>query len=131
MQPYEEEATYEETSDVGGGYSQDAEQPGYEPENEYAETDVPVQHEQPADQDDTYEAIGSEAVGGGQQSYQDSGDQGMCAKALYDYEAAGEDEITFDPDEIITNIEQVDEGWWTGTCRGVTGLFPANYVELM
>ena len=44
---------------------------------------------------------------------------------------AGDDEITFDPDEIITNIEQIDDGWWSGTCRGKTGLFPANYVEII
>ena len=26
---------------------------------------------------------------------------------------------------------QVDEGWWRGSCRGKSGLFPANYVELI
>lgn len=43
---------------------------------------------------------------------------------------AGDDEISFDPDDIITNIETIDEGWWRGVCRGAYGLFPANYVEL-
>jgi len=52
------------------------------------------------------------------------------AIALYDYQAGDEDEISFDPDEVITNLEFVDEGWWRGTCHGVHGLFPANYVEL-
>lgn len=42
-----------------------------------------------------------------------------------------ENEITFDPDEIITDIVQIDEGWWQGSCRGKVGLFPANYVELI
>lgn len=42
-------------------------------------------------------------------------------------------EISFDPGDIITNIEQVDEGWWQGLAPdGITyGLFPANYVELI
>lgn len=42
-------------------------------------------------------------------------------------------EISFDVDEYITNIEQIDEGWWRGTRQldGSTGLFPANYVELI
>jgi len=40
-----------------------------------------------------------------------------------------EDEISFDPNDIITNIEMVDEGWWLGECHGRFGLFPANYVE--
>ena len=44
----------------------------------------------------------------------------------------GEDELTFDPDEIITDIEQIDDGWWMGNNpRGERGLFPANYVELI
>lgn len=34
-------------------------------------------------------------------------DTGIRAVALYDYEAAAEDEISFDPDDIITHIEQV------------------------
>ena len=41
-------------------------------------------------------------------------------------------EITFDPDDIITNVEQIDPGWWTGTAPdGTHGMFPANYVELL
>ena len=45
---------------------------------------------------------------------------------------AGEDEISFDPDDIITEIEQIDEGWWRGRAPdGTCGLFPANYVELI
>uniref|UniRef100_A0A7N6F944 SH3 domain-containing protein n=1 Tax=Anabas testudineus TaxID=64144 RepID=A0A7N6F944_ANATE len=62
--------------------------------------------------------------------YEYSEDIGLTAVALYDYQAAGDDEISFDPDDIITNIEMIDEGWWRGVCRGAYGLFPANYVEL-
>ncbi|KAM7085694.1 src substrate cortactin isoform 1-T3 [Molossus nigricans] len=57
-------------------------------------------------------------------------DLGVTALALYDYQAAGDDEISFDPDDIITNIEMIDDGWWRGLCKGRYGLFPANYVEL-
>ncbi|XP_076703873.1 src substrate cortactin isoform X2 [Callospermophilus lateralis] len=57
-------------------------------------------------------------------------DLGLTATALYDYQAAGDDEISFDPDDIITNIEMIDDGWWRGVCKGRYGLFPANYVEL-
>lgn len=34
-------------------------------------------------------------------------DTGIRAVALYDYQAAAEDEISFDPDDLITHIEQV------------------------
>lgn len=43
----------------------------------------------------------------------------------------GSDELSFDPDDIITDIEMVDEGWWRGQCHGHFGLFPANYVKLL
>uniref|UniRef100_A0A452G9B4 Cortactin n=1 Tax=Capra hircus TaxID=9925 RepID=A0A452G9B4_CAPHI len=45
-------------------------------------------------------------------------DLGITAIALYDYQAAGDDEISFDPDDIITNIEMIDDGWWRGLCKG-------------
>lgn len=58
---------------------------------------------------------------------------GYKARALYDYQAADDTEISFDPGDVITNIEKVDEGWWQGLAPdGITyGLFPANYVELL
>lgn len=57
----------------------------------------------------------------------------LKARALYDYQAADETEISFDPGDIITHIDQIDEGWWQGLASdGKTyGLFPANYVELV
>lgn len=42
-----------------------------------------------------------------------------------------DDEISFNPDEIITDIEMIDEGWWKGQCRGRVGLFPRAYVQLL
>uniref|UniRef100_A0A3Q3JQ69 SH3 domain-containing protein n=1 Tax=Monopterus albus TaxID=43700 RepID=A0A3Q3JQ69_MONAL len=63
-------------------------------------------------------------------TYEYGEDLGVTAVALYDYQAAGDDEISFDPDDIITNIEKIDQGWWRGVCRGAYGLFPANYVEV-
>ena len=67
----------------------------------------------------------SAAAGG-----EESNENGLVAIALYDYQAADEDEISFDPNDVITHIEQIDDGWWRGFCRGKFGLFPANYVEL-
>ncbi|NXY79371.1 DBNL protein, partial [Glareola pratincola] len=58
--------------------------------------------------------------------------KGLCARALYDYQAADDTEISFDPENIITNIEMIDEGWWRGYGPdGHFGMFPANYVELI
>uniref|UniRef100_A0A6I8T1X3 Drebrin like n=1 Tax=Xenopus tropicalis TaxID=8364 RepID=A0A6I8T1X3_XENTR len=59
-------------------------------------------------------------------------DRGICARALYDYQAADDTEISFDPDDFITHIEKIDEGWWRGIGpNGHFGMFPANYVELL
>ncbi|XP_062404834.1 src substrate cortactin-like isoform X3 [Sardina pilchardus] len=85
--------------------------------------------------DEDYQAGGggdSTPAGGAEdaQTYDYGEDLGVTAVALYDYQAAGDDEISFDPDDIITNIEMIDEGWWRGVCRGAYGLFPANYVEV-
>ena len=63
-------------------------------------------------------------------SSQEQADLGVCAVTLYDYEAEDENEITFEPGEVITNIEKPDDNWWQGlNQQGTFGLFPANYVE--
>ena len=54
---------------------------------------------------------------------------GRQARALYDYQAQDDDELSFDPGDIITNIETIDDGWCTGECNGQSGMFPSNYVE--
>nr|KMM64211.1 app1 [Coccidioides posadasii RMSCC 3488] len=55
---------------------------------------------------------------------------GRTATALYDYEAAEDNEIAFPEGARITNIEFPDEDWWVGDFGGQRGLFPANYVQL-
>ncbi|KAG8760164.1 hypothetical protein FRC14_003920 [Serendipita sp. 396] len=57
---------------------------------------------------------------------------GTSAKALYDYEAAEPNEVSFAEGDRIINISAASEDWWEGTVvsSGETGLFPANYVEL-
>ncbi|XP_063982029.1 drebrin-like protein [Diachasmimorpha longicaudata] len=64
--------------------------------------------------------------------YFDPNNEGMKARALYDYQAADDTEITFDPGDVITHIDAIDEGWWQGLAPdGTYGLFPANYVEVI
>ena len=57
---------------------------------------------------------------------------------MYDYDATGSDEITFEEGDIIKVLKRepngVDDGWWlgelrTGTRAGTTGLFPSLVVE--
>eukprot|EP00794_Sanderia_malayensis_P003496 gene3496-3995_t len=50
-------------------------------------------------------------------------------QAIYDYTAGQEDELTIHSGDIINVISKSEGGWWTGELNGMTGLFPANYVE--
>ncbi|KAF7199949.1 drebrin-like b isoform X1 [Nothobranchius furzeri] len=117
--------------DVDGGHSKceydEQEAPPQEQQKEeapaanaYAEE---MTHEESpqVEETDSYETVVNE-----------SSDRGICARALYDYQAADDTEISFDPEEIITGIEMIDEGWWRGFGPdGHFGMFPANYVELI
>ncbi|XP_041935548.1 hematopoietic lineage cell-specific protein isoform X1 [Alosa sapidissima] len=99
-------------------------EPEPEPEDEYEDIGVPEAPEP----EDEYEDIGVPAAPADDNEYEEL-PAGTTAVALYDYEGQDDDEISFDPDDIITNIEMVDESWWKGTCHGRTGLFPASYVQ--
>ncbi|XP_076011780.1 src substrate cortactin isoform X2 [Genypterus blacodes] len=115
-------------------------QPEPEPEPAYiqntsvhedaAEENGERHYEAQPQQEELYQTPADDAAAGDGQPYEYSEDLGVTAVALYDYQAAGEDEISFDPDDIITNIEMIDEGWWRGVCKSAYGLFPANYVEV-
>jgi hypothetical protein len=57
----------------------------------------------------------------------------MKARAIYSYEAAAEDEISFNEGDTLVDCEQVDEGWMIGRnpATGEQGLLPSNYVEIL
>lgn len=102
-------------------------EPAYEPEPEPEAEPEPEPEPEPAyepepEPEPAYEPepeAAAPAAGGG--NY----------KALYDYDAADEDEVSFVEGDIITNVSEVAEGWMSGTVErtGASGMLPSNYVE--
>ncbi|XDV13385.1 hypothetical protein PO909_001801 [Leuciscus waleckii] len=56
---------------------------------------------------------------------------GKRYRAVYDYTAADEDEVSFLDGDLIMDVQQIDEGWMYGRVErtGQQGMLPANYVE--
>ncbi|XP_070540764.1 drebrin-like protein B [Ptychodera flava] len=89
-------------------------EPAYEPESAYDE----AQPAPPPMEESEYSEVGGSDV------------SELQARALYDYQASDDTEISFDPGDIITQVEKIDDGWWQGVGPdGSYGMFPANYVE--
>lgn len=54
---------------------------------------------------------------------------GTSARALFQYVAQREDELSFNEGDLIVVIGKNADGWWEGEKNGVRGVFPGNYVE--
>ncbi|XP_053205650.1 SH3 domain-containing kinase-binding protein 1-like isoform X2 [Panonychus citri] len=55
------------------------------------------------------------------------------ARAIYDYKAQNDDELTIRKGDIIIILSKgvEDEGWWKGELNGKIGVFPDNYIEVI
>lgn len=64
--------------------------------------------QEPAQQNVTEGVTVTEEYGDEEETEVTLEDTGLTAVALYDYQAAADDEISFDPDDVITHVEMVN-----------------------
>ena len=53
----------------------------------------------------------------------------FIVRALYDFEATTQGELSFLTGDIIHVTQSSDPDWWDGDLNGRVGAFPATYVE--
>jgi len=53
------------------------------------------------------------------------------ARALYDYEASDEGELSFLDGDVMIVLRKDPSGWWTVELNGEIGNIPSNYVEML
>ncbi|XP_023202663.1 SH3 domain-containing protein 19-like [Xiphophorus maculatus] len=53
------------------------------------------------------------------------------AKAVFDFTAESEDELTLKVGDILTQVEPVDEQWILGVVGGKRGIVPKNYISFL
>merc|ERR1712136_729417 len=94
-----------------------------------------LQHQQAMQQQQQHQQHnqygGSSGISSG---YHPSGNQRISARsyrAMYDYDADDDDEVSFRDGDVIVDCKPIDEGWMIGTVlrTGRSGMVPANYIE--
>ncbi|KAF9143936.1 hypothetical protein BGX30_014325 [Mortierella sp. GBA39] len=55
----------------------------------------------------------------------------VLVRAMYDFHSEDPTNLTFQRDDVIQVLAQLDSGWWAGLIDGRQGWFPSNYVEVL
>ncbi|XP_035493705.2 SH3 domain-containing protein 19 isoform X3 [Scophthalmus maximus] len=70
-----------------------------------------------------------ESSAAGQQPKEAAG--GSRARALFNFTAECDEELSLQIGDIITDLESIDEEWFLGDLRGTRALVPRNYVQVL
>eukprot|EP00042_Codosiga_hollandica_P035163 m.257808 g.257808 ORF g.257808 m.257808 type:complete len:714 (+) comp54572_c1_seq2:974-3115(+) len=55
----------------------------------------------------------------------------LTAVVLFPHATTDPEELNITPGDLVSNIQQTDVDWWSGTCNGREGFFPSSYVQLV
>ncbi|KAM9315243.1 SH3 domain-containing protein 19 isoform 2-T2 [Pholidichthys leucotaenia] len=58
-------------------------------------------------------------------------DHGLKVQAVFDFTPEGPGELSLRTGDVVTMVEEVNDEWYRGSCRGSTGFFPVNYVKVL
>ncbi|MGH0153255.1 UNVERIFIED_CONTAM: hypothetical protein FKN15_042308 [Acipenser sinensis] len=59
----------------------------------------------------------------------DGGSKKRQCRVVFEYLPQNEDELELKVGDVVDINEEVEEGWWSGTMNGKSGLFPSNFVK--
>ncbi|XP_061737216.1 SH3 domain-containing protein 19 isoform X2 [Nerophis ophidion] len=62
---------------------------------------------------------------------QPEGDGGVQGKAMYDFTANCDEELSMQVGDVINNLEVLDDDWFLGDLRGRRALVPRTYIQVI
>ncbi|KAL3878305.1 hypothetical protein ACJMK2_030668 [Sinanodonta woodiana] len=74
---------------------------------------------------------GTGSQSGSRQTRQSQIGSQPCARALFNYDAKDNGDLTFKKGDSILLRKQIDENWYHGELNGQHGFFPASYVQVI
>lgn len=54
---------------------------------------------------------------------------GITVVAAYEFHAKAPGQLSLNPGDVISNVMDVDDNWYSGVLNGVGGIFPKSFVE--